>query len=72
MDSNSIKARITGLGWQLKEIPVKRSSPDVSERTILHYKVIAFKGERSLEATGTTLDEAVGAIGTQLGVIPQN
>lgn len=72
MDTDSIKARILGLGWQIREIPVKKSSPDARERKILYYKVVALKGERSLEATGKTLDEAVGTIGAQLGVIPRN
>lgn len=70
VDTNSIKARLNGLGWQIKELPVRKNSPDSRERTILHYKVIVFKGETSLEATGSSLDEAMSTIGMQLGVIP--
>ena len=72
VDTNSIKARINGLGWQIREIPVKRSSPNASERSILHYKIIVCKGERSLEVTGKSLNEAIETIGAQLGVIPRN
>jgi len=72
VDTNSIKARLTGLGWQIKELPVRKSNPDINERKILYYKVIAFRGETSMEATGQSLDEAINTIGVQLGVIPRS
>lgn len=72
VDTNSIKARLDGLGWKIKEIPVRKCSHDSKERTVLHYKVIVIKGETSMEVTGSSLDEAISTIGMQLGVIPRN
>lgn len=69
MDTNSIKVRLANLGFQVKELPIRRNHPDVNERTILHWKVIAVKGEQSYEVVGKSLDEAIQSIGKSLGVI---
>ena len=69
MDTNAIKVRLANLGFQVKEIPIRRSSPDQNERSILHWKVIAIKGERSYEVVAPQLDEAIKNIGKSLGVI---
>lgn len=69
MDTNSIRARIQGLGWKLLEVPIKKSNPDPSLRTILKWKVIATKGSNSCEVTGITIDEALKNLGTTLGAI---
>lgn len=70
MDSNSIRTRIKGLGWHLHEIPVRRNHPDIKERVIINWKIVAVKGEKSIEVGGSSIDEAMKNIGTSLGVIP--
>jgi hypothetical protein len=57
------------LGWKLLEIPVKRNHPDVNERKILMWKLVASKGWRSFEVSGLTIDEAMRNMGMILGVI---
>lgn len=69
VDINSIRARIKGLGWNLLEVPVKKSNPDPDKRTIMKWKLVAVKGQSSYEVTGTTLEEAMDSIGKTLGVI---
>ena len=69
VDINSIRARIKGLGWNLLEVPVKKSNPDPDKRTIMKWKLVAVKGQNSYEVTGTTLEEAMNSIGKTLGVI---
>lgn len=71
MDSNAIRARLKGLGWQLIELPIRRNHPDSNERRVTNWKVIASKGERSYEVGGKTIDEALIKIGSSLGVIAQ-
>ena len=66
VDIDSIRARLTGLGWQLHELPIKK------QNTVARWKVIASKGEKSLEAGGTTLEEAMNNVGQSLGVIPRS
>ena len=70
MDSNSIRTRIQSLGWHLHELPVRRNHPDSAERTIVNWKIVAVKGEKSIEVGGQTIDEAMKTMGTSLGVIP--
>ena len=72
MDSNSIRARIQGLGWKMLEVPVKRNHPDPSQRSVLKWKIVATKGEQSCETSGTTIDEALKNIGLALGVIAKD
>lgn len=69
MDINSIRARIQGLGWKILEVPIKRSNPDPTLRTILKWKVVATKGQNSCEVTGLTIDEALKNLGVTLGAI---
>ena len=71
MDSSAIRARINGVGWSLKELPIVRNNPTTNQKQILQWKLIAFKGERSIEITGATLDDAMKSIGKALGVISQ-
>ena len=72
VDSESIRNRLKALGWSLREVPVKHSHPDPAKRTVSQWKVTAFRGERSVEVGGATIDEALSAVGKSLGVIPQN
>jgi len=65
VDTDSIRARLNGLGWQLLELPIKK------QNTIARWRVVASKGEKSLEAGGQTLDEAMTNVGQSLGVIPR-
>ena len=66
MDIDSIRARLKGLGWQVLELPIKK------QNTIARWKVVASKGERSLEAGGQSLEEALNNVGRNLGVIPRD
>ena len=68
-DVNTIKNRLANLGFQVKEIPIRRNHPDVDQRTVLHWKVIAVKGEQSYEMVAPNLDEAIKNMGKSLGVI---
>lgn len=72
VDSNSIRARIKGLGWKMLEVPVKRSHPDPAQRTVIRWKIVATKGEQSCEVSGKTIDDALKNIGHTLGVIPKD
>jgi hypothetical protein len=63
VNSNSIRTRIQSLGWHLHELP-RRSGESVN------WKIVAVKGEKSVEVGGETFDEAMKNIGTSLGVIP--
>ena len=62
MDSNSIRTRVQSLGWHLHELP-RRSGESVN------WKIVAVKGEKSVEVGGETFDEAMKNIGKTLGVI---
>jgi hypothetical protein len=66
VDTNSIRARLKGQGWRLVELPIRK------EQTVQQWKVIAVRGDQSVEMYGKTIDEAVSAIGKNLGVIPRN
>lgn len=66
MDTDSIRARLKGLGWQLLEVPIKK------QNKVARWKVVASRGEKSLEAGGDTLEEALNSVGRSLGVIPQD
>ena len=64
MNSESIKARLKGLGWSVNEYPVR------SGQSIRQWKVIAVRNDHSYAVDGKTLDEAIRNIGLMLGVIP--
>lgn len=66
MDTNSIRARLQTLGWRLVELPIRK------EQTVAQWKIVAVRGDKSYETYGPTLDEAMSAIGRNLGVIPRN
>ena len=70
MDTESIRARIHGGGWQLLEIPVRRKEPKTKETYIAEWRLTASRGYKSLQATGPDIDEAMKTIGKMLGVIP--
>lgn len=69
VDTPAIRARISTQGWKLREIPIKRNHPDAAQRTILQWKIIAVKGDKSIEVGGKTIDDAMKTIGKTLGVI---
>jgi len=69
VDANTIKNRLASLGFQVKEIPIRRNHPNEAERKILHWKVIAVRGEQSYEMVSPNLDEAIKNMGKSLGVI---
>lgn len=69
MDNEAIRARISAQGWKLLEIPIKKNDPVNNQRIIARWKIVASKGEKSLEVGGNTIDEALKNIGVTLGVI---
>ncbi len=68
MDTASIRLRVQGIGWNLKEIPIIKTHPD-GERRVARWKLIAHKGAQSVEVGGENIDEAMRNIGQVLGVI---
>lgn len=71
VDTQSIRNRIGSLGWNVREIPIRKSSPVPEERLIASWRLIAARGERSVEVNGTNIDEAFKTLGVTLGVIPR-
>lgn len=71
VDTATIRTRITSQGWKLREIPIKRNHPDPTQRKVIQWKMIAIKGDKSIELGGPTIDEAMKNIGITLGVIPR-
>ena len=69
VDTNTIRARIATQGWKLLEVPMKKSNPDPALRTVLKWRIVASKGERTCEVTGPTIDDAIKNLGMTLGVI---
>jgi len=72
VDTQSIRNRIESLGWKVREIPVRKSSSNPEERQVVSFRLIAGRGERSIEVTGKDINEAFKTLGTTLGVIPRN
>lgn len=72
VDTQSIRNRIGSLGWQVREIPVRKSSSNPDERQVVSFRLIAGRGERSIEVTGKDINEAFKTLGMTLGVIPRN
>ncbi len=69
VDTNAIRARIHAQGWVLKEMPIRRSVPDSKEKQITQWKIIAYRGEKSVENSGPNIDQAIKNMGITLGVI---
>lgn len=69
VDTDAIRVRIKTQGWTLKELPIRRTTVDSKEKQITQWKIIAFRGEKSIETSGSTIDEAIKNIGITLGVI---
>ena len=72
MDTQGIRTRIDSLGWRIREIPIRKSSPIPEERQIVSYRLIAGRGDRSVEVSGPTIDEAFKTLGKTLGVIARD
>lgn len=71
VDTETIRVRINKQGWILKEIPIKRNVPDSQVKQVALWKIVAYKGQRSIETSGKTIDDAIKNIGMTLGVIPR-
>lgn len=71
METKSIRARIKSLGWQVRELPIRKSSPIPEERIVASWKLIAARGEKTIEIGGGTIDEAFRNLGETLGAIPR-
>lgn len=63
MDTDTIRDRLKAQGWLVRELPIRQN------QTIARWKLVAYKGETSLEVQGPTLQEAFENIGKTLGVI---
>ena len=72
MDTQSIRVRLETLGWTVLELPVRTSSPDPQQRKVVRWKLIAQKGEKSLQVEGQTKDDAMKNLGINLGVIARS
>ncbi len=71
VDTPAIRARMATQGWKLLEVPIKRCSRIAEERQVIGWKIVGQKNGRSVEVSGTTLDEAIKTLGKTLGVISQ-
>jgi len=69
VNTQAIINRIKIQGWNLLEIPIKKSDPDPKKRVISTWKIIATKNDRSFEISGPTKDDAINNLGKMLGVI---
>jgi hypothetical protein len=63
VEIKAIRSRLEKQGWTLRELQIRRQT------TVAAWRVVAFKGAQSIEATEKTLDEAVRVVGKMLGVI---
>jgi len=69
VDNDAIRCRIKAQGWNLLELPVRKNHPDSRQQIIVRWKIIASRGDKSLEVGGLTIDEALKNVGETLGVI---
>lgn len=69
VDNEAIRGRIQAQGWRLLEIPIKKNTPNKDERVVARWKIVASRGEKSIEVGGATIEEALANIGKTLGVI---
>lgn len=72
VDNDAIRARLSAQGWMLLELPIRKNDPITKTCVVSRWKVVASKGEKSIEVGGTTIDEALRNIGITLGVVNQN
>ena len=72
VDTETIRIRLRGLGWVIKEFPIREKHAGAGPHEIVRWKLIAIKGERSFETSGRSLDEAMSVLGQSMGVIPRN
>lgn len=63
MDIETIRTRLKTQGWKIREIPIRKQD------TIVRWKLIATKGEKSYDVGGTTLQDAMEMLGKTLGAI---
>jgi hypothetical protein len=69
VDNEAIRARIKAQGWNLLEVPIKKTDPKTKQISVARWKIVATKGAKSLEVGGSNIDEALKNIGVTLGVI---
>lgn len=70
LDTNEIRNRLQTMGWETKELPIRRASKEHIVE-VVRWKLIGIKGEKSIEVAGSTLDEAMKNLGVSLGAIPK-
>ena len=69
VDTNTIRTRLSHLGWAVKELPIRQKHAGAGPHEVVMWKLIAIKGERSLEVSGRSLDEAMLNLGQSMGVV---
>jgi hypothetical protein len=62
-----LRDRILKSGWNLRELPIRTGGSDSAE--IRAWKMIAVKGDRSVQLEGKTLEIAIESICKTLGLI---
>jgi len=72
VDTQDIRVRIGSQGWRVREIPIRKSSLDPEERQVISFRLIAGRGDRSVEVSGPNIDEAFKTLGKTLGVIARD
>jgi len=72
VDTNTIRTRLNNLGWTVKELPIREKHAGAGPHQVVMWKLIAVKGERSLEVSGRNIDEAMSSLGQSMGVVPRN
>lgn len=63
MEIETIRTRLNIQGWQIREIPIRKQD------TIVRWRLVATKGEKSYDVGGNTLQDAMEMLGKTLGVI---
>lgn len=69
VDTETIRLRLTSQGWRIIERPIKKSDPDPAKRLVVRWRLVALKGDKSLEISGSTIDDAMRNLGQTLGVV---
>lgn len=62
-DVITLRQKLQGAGWQVRELPVR------SNDIVKSWKIIAAKGQKSITIGGTTLDEALHNLARAVGVV---
>jgi hypothetical protein len=67
LTTDDLRTRLQKQGWTIRELPVK--SGGAANPTILSYKLIALKGDKSVTIGGKDLNDAFTNLSRTLGTI---